>query len=657
MGLTLFDSIIVLFIVAVFVASVFRYFRLPSILGYILIGIFVGPHALGWISDRQDVRDIAEFGVVFLLFTIGLEFSLQKLIAMKSTVLGFGSLQVLLSTIVTTVIGIWIGLTPSVAIIIGAIVAMSSTAIVMKQLSEQLELNSPHGLNALGILLLQDLAVIPFLILIPSLQGSNHETILADLLWALLKSSAAILLIFSVGRWLLRPLFQRISTIHSTEIFTLTILLIVLSAAWLTNQLGLSLALGAFIAGMMLGETEFRHQINVEIRPFRDVLLGLFFITIGMQLNLHALPQTWPWVLLLLFALIIFKTALIMTIGIVMKKNAIISLRSGLVLAQGGEFGFALLFSALNYQLLPNDYAQVILSALLLSMVISPIIIRYNGKIANLLLPLFKKSSQKNIKQQLSTIADGLNEHIIICGYGPTGKGIANICQKEHLAYVALDLDPAIVRNAQFAGENVTYGDATRHEIMVAAGIESAKIIIVCVRNNTTTHRILELIHRINRNISVLVRAKDDSELEILQKLGATEIVPDTMETTLVLSSHLLLLVEMPASQVKSIINTARINRYPMLRPIYPERKVEEAPELLEKYLHELIITQNAPSVGKSLASFELEKIDIDIIAMRRSGIHYAKPDLLTELFAGDILILFGTNEDFTNAKRILLGR
>ncbi len=380
------SDILILLATAVAVVSLCLRLHLPPILGYLTVGVVVGPHALAWIADAMHTRAFAEFGLVFLLFTIGLEFSLTLLVRMKRAVLGLGGLQVLLSTLIIAAAAYYyLALSTQAALVLGGIVAMSSTALVIRQLAEQQELHSPHGRNAVGILLFQDLAVIPFLILVAGPAGTADAMPLLVVLAALAKGGLALLLILALGRWALRPLFRGIDRLGSTELFTLTVLLVALGAAGLTHQLGLSLALGAFLAGMMLGETEFRQQIEAVIRPFRDVLLGLFFITIGMLLDVQLLWMQAPRILLLLVILLLFKWLLITGLCRLVGGGSITALRTGLVLAHGGEFGFAILALAFNTRLFPADLGQVVLTALLLSMGLAPLLIRVNGRLAGIL--------------------------------------------------------------------------------------------------------------------------------------------------------------------------------------------------------------------------------------------------------------------------------
>ncbi len=386
MTLSILESLLILLLIAVVITTLFRHLKIPMILGYLVVGALVGPHGFSLVANTQSIRDLSEFGVVFLIFTIGLEFSLSKLWELRFSAFIYGGSQVFLTTAITTAVGMLLGMTLQQSIVIGGIVAMSSTAIVIKQLSEQIELKTNHGRNAIGILLFQDLAVIPLIVIITSLSLIKANGVSSVLIWALIKGVFAVLIILAAGQWLLRPMFRLISAARSIELFTLSVLLVTLGAAWLTQYLGLSLALGAFLAGIMLGETAYRQQIEDEIRPFRDVLLGLFFISIGMLLNIHTWNVTWHWILLLFAAIVIFKAALITILGKLYGYSSSTALRTGLALAQGGEFGFAILTIALTYNVLPSDYGQVVLGALLLSIGLSPVILYFNARMAQLIL-------------------------------------------------------------------------------------------------------------------------------------------------------------------------------------------------------------------------------------------------------------------------------
>jgi len=372
---------------AVLAVVLFLRMGLSPILAYIAVGVAVGPFGFGLVNDIEHIKIFAEFGVVFLLFSIGLEFSVPLLMRMKTTVLGLGSAQVWLRAVITAVVAFLFGLRPESALVLGGIIALSSTALVTKQLADQVGLPTRHGRNSVGILLFQDLMVAPFLILVTSLTGAGSHISLITVTIALAEAALTLLFIFAFGHWVLRPLFREVARFHSAELFTLTVLLIVLCSAWITYRIGLSFVLGAFLAGVMLSETEFRHQVESEIRPFRDLLLGLFFITIGMLLDTSVLPAIWLPALALLLVLIAFKCVIVAAFCRLGGWNNVVSMRTGLILAHGGEFGFAILVMAMAGGILTPNIGQTVLAAMLFSMVLAPVLIRYNGEIASLLLP------------------------------------------------------------------------------------------------------------------------------------------------------------------------------------------------------------------------------------------------------------------------------
>jgi CPA2 family monovalent cation:H+ antiporter-2 len=550
-----FHDILILLIIAVAVLALFLRLRLPPILGYLAVGTLVGPYGLGWIDDSEHTRKLAEFGVVLLLFTIGLEFSLSLLLRMKTAVVGLGGLQVLVTTLITLGIALQQDLPLGVAIVLGGVVAMSSTALVVRQLSDQGELHTRHGRNAVGILLFQDIIVIPFLILVSTLTDTTDAEPGTALLIALGKGLLALLLILATGRWLLRPLLRGVARFRSTELFTLTTLLVALGAAWITHVLGLSLALGGFLAGMMLGETEFRHQLEAEIRPFRNILLGLFFITIGMLLDLSGLQKIWPEVLLLLGILVFGKLIIITGFCRLFGSDTTVSLRSGLVLAHGGEFGFAILALALSTGLIQAYTGQVVLATLLISMVIAPIVIRYNGPLARWLSPRGSQPEQEILQDAIITTSRDKHNHVILCGFGRVGQTIAHLLHEAGVPYTALDLNPAGVKHAIQAGEPVNYGDATNADLLLAAGLERAAAVVVGVEDFATALRILHRVRQIAPDTPVLVRTADNSGIDQLRAAGATKIIPETVESSLLLASQLLRILGVPASHVEDVMS------------------------------------------------------------------------------------------------------
>ncbi len=650
------NDILILFAAAVVVIVIFLYLRLPPILGYLSVGVLVGPYGVGLITDAESTRALAEFGVVFLLFTIGLEFSLPLLVRMKGAVLGLGGFQVLLSTAVTAVVAVQLGLPLEGAVALGGVVAMSSTALVTRQLADQAELHSRHGRNAVGILLFQDLMVIPFLIFVSSLAVVSEKTSAVTLIAAVGDGVLALLLILALGHWVLRPLFRGVARFRSTELFTLTALLVTLGAAWITHHFGLSLALGAFLAGMMLGETEFRHQVEAEIRPFRDVLLGLFFITIGMLLDIRLLPETWPWVLLLLTALMVFKLLLVAGLCRLAGWDGAVALRTGLVLAHGGEFGFAILTLALNANLIQPDYGQVILAALLVSMGFAPLLIRFNGLIVKFTLPAAATMSWKKIEQQVARTARGLNDHVIVCGYGRVGQNISRFLQDEAIRFIAMDLDPLLVQNAVKAKEPVSYGDAANLELLKAAGLSRAAALVVSLDDVETTIKILHKVRQLNADIPILVRTPDDFQLERLQKAGATEVVPEAMEASLMLVSHLLIMLNVPVSRVFNKISDVRKGRYALLRRLFPgEESIDTMASDAIEQLCAIDLPEDAWAARRRIADLGLETLGVTVTAMQRRNARIPNPDRNTVLHSGDTLILFGAPPALKEAEASLL--
>jgi monovalent cation:H+ antiporter-2, CPA2 family len=457
-----------------------RSLKLPPMLGYLAVGVVIGPHALALSQDSEGVRHLGEFGVVFLMFVIGLEFNLPKLRSMRRHVFGLGMLQVVLTVLLATLGSLFLAsLAPTLwkmnwqtALALSGAIAMSSTAIVVKLLAERLELDSEHGKRIMGVLLFQDLAVVPLLVLIPAL-GSPPDQMLMALGLAALKAAILVGLLLMGGQRVMRWWLTLVARRKSEELFVLNLLLVTLALAWLTERAGLSLALGAFIAGMLISETEYKHQVETDIRPFHDVLLGLFFISIGMMLDWRLVLERWPLVLLLATVPVLCKLLLITALARLLGATAGVSLRTGLYLAQAGEFGFVLLSLAQTSQLVPANLLNPILASMVLSMLATPFIIMYSNRI------VMRLVSSEWLQQslQMTTIARksiNANKHVIICGYGRCGQNLGHMLEREGIQYMALDLDPDRVRQAAAAGDSVVFGDAVRLQALMAAGLARA---------------------------------------------------------------------------------------------------------------------------------------------------------------------------------------
>lgn len=557
-------EILTLLAVSVFVVGVFRRLHLPALLGYLFVGIAVGPHALGWFNDGAAAQLLGEIGVAFLLFAIGLHFSVPQFLAMRKVLLGLGGAQVLVGTFCGAAIAWWLGIPLGTAVVVGGALAMSSTAIVVKQLTDQFELHSRHGTMALGILLFQDLAAVPFLVAIPILASGAGDGLIPALAYAAVKGVFALAVMLALGRLVLRRLFDEVAIAGTTELFTLTVLLVSLLAAWLTSLLGLSLALGAFLAGMMLSETEYRHQIDTELRPFKDILLGLFFISVGMELNLAVLPALWPWILLLVLGLVAGKGGTITVLTWFFSRNAAVGLRTGTVLSHGGEFGLALLALALSTGLLDSADSQPILASIVITMLMAPVLIRYNDVLATRLVP--EPAQPDGRADNIARAMQHTGGHVVICGYGRVAEQMSRLLAAESIPYVALDLRPDRVKHGWRAGERVFYGDASHREILRAVGIERASAMVISFNDDAMASKIIQNARSLVRALPILVRSDDDSNLESLLAAGATEVIPETLETSLMLTTNLMLLLKTPVERIDDLVQAIRRQRYTLLK-------------------------------------------------------------------------------------------
>lgn len=660
MHFSIFEVILSVFLSALVVSVLFRRLKLSVILGYLVVGALVGPHALGLVPDSDYIDKLAEFGIVFLMFTVGLEFSVAKLFALRNAVFFIGGLQVLGCVLIVTIIGMLFSMTMAEALVVGSIVAMSSTALVVKQLNDQFELNSHHGMNAVAILLFQDLAVIPLVILITSIAngGNENEILFLTLLWAIAKGVFAILLIFILGRWLLKPIFRIIAQAHAIELFTLTVLLITLITAWITDSLGLSYSLGAFLGGLMLAETAYRHQIEIEIRPFRDVLLALFFISIGMEANIRTWYHTWPWILLMLTALIIGKLLLIVILSRLAGNSNSSAARTGIVLAQGGEFGFAILAIAQQNKFLTTEYEQVILAALLLSIAIAPILIRFNKQIAGIFLKKTRDLKDSASQREIIEHAKKMHDHVIICGYGRVGQHIARLLDKIKFPYIGVDFDADLVQRASLAGDEVIYGDSSHPSMLRKAGIKHAKALLITLTDHNATVKILNVARARYPNLPILVRCRDKAELNELKKFGATHIIVELFEASLTLSNHLLQILQLPRAKIIEIIQEVRNADYDLLQKVFvgalPNEDEESLTDLHEQ-LSPIVISNEAYAVGRKLSELDLKGIGVEVISIRRGDTKHLKPRGNVKILADDIIVIFGALSNLENAERRLL--
>jgi monovalent cation:H+ antiporter-2, CPA2 family len=560
-----FAQLLLLFGTAVAVVLILQRLRVPTLLAYLLVGVLVGPHTPGPVVDAAPMKVLAEFGIVFLLFTIGLSFSIPQLRALRHLVFGLGTAQVMLTTAVVALAGWLAGLPAPAAFVVGAVFAQSSTTIIGRQLAEQAEDQSRHGRLAVAMSVFQDVTAVPFIVAIPVLGSMASAAELGGTLaLALAKAALAIALVVVSGRWLLKPLFHMVAERRSMELFTLAVLLVSLAAAAMTHMLGLSMAFGAFLAGMMLGETEFRHQVESAIRPFRDVLLGLFFIGIGMLFDPMDALAVWHWALLGGVGLLAIKALLVAGIARAAGIEPINAWRTALSLAVGGEFGFALLAIGLDAEVIDPHTGQVVLTSVLLSMVLGPFLIRHGHAIAGWLAP--RMAAVDELPLELPNDGALLSGQVIICGFGRIGQNVSLFLDQERIPYVALDLDAARVREARSVGERVFFADGSQRDILEAVGLASARLMVIAHDDVGAALRTLEAVRLLRPEIPVMVRTRDETHVEALRAAGATEVVPETIEAGLMIATHALLLLDVPPEHVLSRIEAQRASRYRFLR-------------------------------------------------------------------------------------------
>jgi CPA2 family monovalent cation:H+ antiporter-2 len=648
-------------VAAVLGVAVCRTFKLPPMLGYLVVGVAIGPNALALGDDPEGLRHLGEFGVVFLMFVIGLEFNLPKLRAMRTHVFGLGLFQVVLTIVVITFASLFLAaMAPTLwrmdwrtAVALSGAVAMSSTAIVVKLLSERLELETEHGKRVIGVLLFQDLAVVPLLVLIPAL-SSPPEQLLMALGVAALKAAALIAVLLVGGQRVMRWWLTIVARRKSEELFVLNLLMVTLGLAWLTEMAGLSLALGAFIAGMLISETEYKHQVETDIRPFHDVLLGLFFISIGMMLDWRLVWERWGLVLLLMTMPVLFKLGLVTVLARMLGASMGVSLRTGLYLAQAGEFGFVLLTLSNQNQLVPPALLNPILASMVLSMLATPFIIMYSNRI------VMKLVASEWLQQslQMTTIARksiNANKHVIICGYGRCGQNLARMLEREGIPYMALDLDPDRVRQAAAAGDSVVFGDAARLQALAAAGLARASAVVVTYLDVPGALKVLANVRGHAPQVPVIVRTQDDRDLEKLQAAGATEVVPEALEGSLMLASHALALVGVPMRRVIRIVQDQRDARYNLLRGYFHGADDDTVDELQNERLATVTLPFGAGSLGRALSQMALHAMGVRVVSLRRSSGKPVDPDSDPPLADGDTLVLSGRPETLAVAEEKLL--
>jgi CPA2 family monovalent cation:H+ antiporter-2 len=649
-----FASILILMTVAVFTVWLFKRINLPPILAYLCCGLAAGPHMLAIISNPEEIHFFAELGIVFLLFSLGLEFSLPKMLAMRHLVFGIGLGQMVFTTITFMILAALLGFDVKSALIIGGVIALSSTAIVIKQMTEKGSLNTRRAQLVVSILLFQDLAVVPFLILVPLLADGEQNSLWLAIVMALLKGTLVVGILLATGKWLLPRVFNEVARTRTDELFVLTTILVALIAAGLTYSFGLSMALGAFLAGMMLSESQYRHQLEADIRPFRDILMGLFFITVGMRFEMQTLLNQFHWILLGLPLIMIVKVLIVRGCAWLYKSDKMDSWAAGLKLCQMGEFSFVLAALAVNHNLLTTEQGSLLLAIGVLSMALTPWLVDNSSPLAKRILG--KKALHIPTEQQELT-PPSMQDHVLILGFGRVGQSVSRLLTIEAIPFLVVDADPVRVSESRSAGQPVVYGDVSQKSILQAAGIDKAKLVLLTFDQHEKALRVITVINEMRPELPIVVRTRKDYHLEELYAAGASQVVPEILEGSLMLVSQVLHLSGIPMSRILKRVRSERKEHYRHMHGFFPGETTEITYETTDKleFMHAIILTNDAYAVGKSMADLNLLGRRITVQGLRRNNIEISQPDVDAPLHANDVIVISGKPRRVERTERFLL--
>ncbi len=660
----LFADLLIIFLVSVPVAFLCLRLKLSLLVGFMLTGILIGPFGLGVIKELAAIEILAEIGVILLLFTIGIEFSIRRLREIKNLVLIGGGLQVVITIAATALIAVLLGRTFNQAIFFGFLVALSSTAIVLKSYAERNEIDAPHGRAGVGILLFQDISIVLMMLFIPILGGREAASV-GEIAKTLGFSLGALVVIVAIAWFLVPKILEQVVRLRSPEVLLLTAVLISLGTAWITSQFGLSLALGAFIAGIVLSESEYSHQVTADILPFRDVFNSIFFVSIGLLLSLGALIENLAAVLFWVVLLVTGKTLIVWAVVRLMGFPQRIAAATALGLAQIGEFSFVIAKAGRTVDLLPDTDYQIFLAASIISMIATPFLIaaapNFGLFVQNILSDGKSAEEDEFAEEEIHlTSSGGLTDHVIIVGYGLNGRNLARVLRAVLVPYTILELNPELVRRAKKKGEKINFGDATRREVMHPANIEEANALVLAMSDPQSARRTVKLAREMNAELYIIVRTRYISEITELLSLGADEVIPEEFESSIEIFARVLQRYGVARNIIESQIEEIRRQGYEMLRsPSIPQdTKISNLNAALHSATTEtIILRQNSPHAGKSLAELDLRgKTGVTVIAVVRDGETKVNPGADFILRENDSLVLLGDSEEIKGAIKLLRG-
>ncbi|HUW66705.1 MAG TPA: cation:proton antiporter [Candidatus Nanoarchaeia archaeon] len=643
-NITLLTDFVLIFSLSVVIVFIFHKLRVVPIVGYLLTGVLIGPSVLGLVNDQNMIRLLAEIGVILLLFTIGIEFSLKELLRSKRMIVLGGGVQVILTTAVVAFIAMVVGQPAKLSIFIGFLVALSSTAIVLKLLSERGEVESPHGKLAIGILIFQDLSIIIMVMLVPVLAGSDDSS----LTWAvlsILKAFVIVALVLAAGRFLVPAILYQIVRTRNRELFLLGIVMISLGTATLTSMAGLSLAIGAFLVGLIISESEFSHQALSEILPLRDIFNSLFFISIGMLLDMGFVMDHLATVFFVIAIILIIKFMLSLLTAVVMGYPFITSILVGLSLAQIGEFSFVLSLIGIHWGLLDYDIYQIFLGSAILTMMITPFMIQVGPRIEKIL-------SRKKLPKFLAfgnypeySKKPGLENHVVIAGYGINGRNLSKVLSATNIPYVVVEMNPETVISEKKKGTPIIYGDASKEEVLKHTNIKKAKILVIAISDAAHTRMMVETAKHFNPSIYIIARTRYVSELEILIHLGADEVIPEEFETSIEIFSRVLSRYLIPRDEIQKNVEKVRTDGYEMFRDIYHKpRSIHDLKHhLMDIEIDTFIVKGGSEAAGKSLADLQMrKKFGFTALAIKREDKILTNPQAEDMLLEDDTVIVMG---------------
>lgn len=654
-NIPLLNDIVAIFVLSIFVILLCHRIKLPTIVGFLITGVLVGPHGLGVVSRVEDVSNLASIGIVLLLFAVGMEFSFKRIIEYRKFFFVGGAIQVFLTVFCGYLIGIYLGKGVGEAVFLGCLLSLSSTAIVLRALDQKGESHSPHARVIVGILIFQDIIAIPMMLATPLL-GESGAVFNTEFLWVIAKGLGILFIVVIAAMKLVPRLLYAIAKTRSRELFLLSVLAICFSTAWLASIVGLSLSLGAFLAGLIVSDSEYRNEAIGDILPFQDIFTSFFFVSIGMLLDITFFMGQPFTIILMALGVILLKGSVAGAATLILGMPIRTAVIVGLALAQIGEFSFVLIKSGAEVGIASEYNYQLFLAISLLTMALTPTLISWAPTIGKLISDLpflsgFHAHAEKEHPQEPQHV-----NHLIIIGYGLTGRNLARSAKQAHIPYLILEMNPETVQAERARGEPIHFGDATHHSVLHHLHVETAKSIAIAINDATAAHRITELVRKMNPAANIVVRTRYMKDMKTLFSLGADEVIPDEFGSSVEVFTRVLHHFHIPEDQMAQIASEIRAEGYEMFQLLY---KRSSSVEDLKLSLHDVgvdtfTIAPGSSLIGKTIQQSNLRKdFGVSIVAIKRSNITLTDLNADTELMEGDVIILVGDHNNLTRASKL----